>query len=56
MTFQMMPPTENCGSSSEPEMGRLTSISPRAFFNSDTASSTGSLVASGLSTRSPKVS
>ncbi len=56
MTCTMIPPTENFGSSSEPEIGRLMSISPRVFFSSDTASSTGSLVAVGLSTFSPKVS
>ena len=56
MTCTMIPPTENFGSSSEPEIGRLMSISPRVFFSSDTASSTGSLVAVGLSTLSPNVS
>lgn len=53
---KMMPPTENCGSSNEPEMGSSISISPRLFLSSDTASNTGSFKASGLSTRSPKVS
>ena len=43
----MMPPTLNCGSSGEPEMGRLMSISPLRFCSSDTASLTGSLVALG---------
>ncbi|MNO09580.1 hypothetical protein D3C81_2328440 [compost metagenome] len=46
----------NSGSDNEPDTGRFTSITPLRSFSSDTASSTGSLVASGLSTRSPKVS
>ena len=41
---------------SVPATGSWRSISPRRFFSSDTASCTGSFVASGLSTRSPKVS
>ena len=56
ITCTRIPPIEKCGSSSDPEMGRLMSISPRLFLSSATASSTGSLVAVGLSTRSPKVS
>ncbi|CFO06854.1 Uncharacterised protein [Bordetella pertussis] len=55
-TRTMMPPTENCGSSSEPEIGRLMSMLPRLSLSSATASSTGSLTASGLSVLSPKVS
>lgn len=55
MILTTMPNTENCGSSSEPLTGRLRSISPFEFFSSDTANSTGSFVASGLSTLSPKV-
>ncbi len=55
-TRTTMPPTENSGSSSEPEIGRLMSMLPRESFSSATASSTGSLVASGLLVLSPKVS
>ncbi|MNT08952.1 hypothetical protein D3C72_1437110 [compost metagenome] len=51
-----MPPTENSGSSSEPEIGRLISMLPRESLSKATASSTGSLVASGLLVLSPKVS
>ncbi|MNS72611.1 hypothetical protein D3C72_1060290 [compost metagenome] len=55
-TRTTMPPTENSGSSSEPDTGRLMSILPRESFSSATANSTGSLVASGLLVLSPKVS
>ncbi len=55
MTWTISPPTENCGSSSEPEIGRLRSISPRLFLSSAIARLTGSFVASGLSTGLPKV-
>ena len=51
MTRTMSPPTEKCGSSSEPEIGSWMSITPRESLSSATASSTGSLVAVGLSTR-----
>ena len=56
MTRSTMPPTLNCGSSSEPLIGSSTSMTPLRSFISATASSTGSLVAVGLSTFSPKVS
>ena len=41
----MMPPMLNLGSSSEPLIGRLTSMTPLRSLSSATASSTGSLVA-----------
>jgi len=56
ITRMMSPPIENSGSSSEPEMGSRMSITPFLSLSSANASSTGSLVASGLSTRWPKVS
>ena len=55
ITWMMRPPTENFGSSREPEIGSLMSMTPREFLSSATASSTGSLVAVGLSTRGPNV-
>ena len=55
ITLTIKPPTLNCGSLSEPEIGRLRSISPFRFLSKETARLTGRLVASGLSTRSPKV-
>ena len=51
MTRMISPPTENCGSSSDPEIGSSMSITPARSLSSETASSTGSLVAVGLSTR-----
>ena len=56
MTLRMMPPTLNWGSSSDPLIGRSTSMTPLRSFISATARSTGALIASGLSTLSPKVS
>ena len=52
----MMPPTLNCGSLIEPLIGRLMSITPWRSLQQRHRQRTGSLVALGLSTRSPKVS
>ncbi len=48
------PQMENCGSSRVPSMGRSRLITPLRSLSSDTTNSTGSLVAVGLSTCSPK--
>ncbi|MNN55523.1 hypothetical protein D3C81_1704030 [compost metagenome] len=56
ITRTITPPMLNSGSDSDPDTGRFTSITPLRSFSNDTASSTGSFTASGLSTRSPKVS
>ena len=52
----MRSPTENCGSSSDPEIGSWMSITPCRSLSKAAARSTGSFVAVGLSTRSPNVS
>ncbi|EWS57439.1 hypothetical protein Y694_04564 [Methylibium sp. T29-B] len=56
MTRTTMRPTENWGSSRLPLIGKSMSITPFRSFSSETASSTGSFSASGLSILSPKVS
>ena len=53
--FQTIGPTRNFGSSTEPEIGTSSRITPSGSFRSETASFTGSFVAVGLSTFSPNV-
>ncbi len=55
MICQTTPQMLNFGSSIDPVTGRSRWISPLRSFRSATASRTGSFVASGLSTASPKV-
>ena len=55
MTFQMIPPSENCGSFIEPLTGRSRSITPWRSASSATASLTGRLAVEP-STLSPNAS
>ncbi len=55
MTFRITEPRLNCGSFSEPEIGRLMSITPLRSASSATASFTGRLAVEP-STFSPKAS
>ena len=56
MICQMMGQTLNLGSSRLPERGMSSLICPWRSLSRVTASGTGALMASGLSTFSPKVS